>query len=207
MKFPSPVSAFLPALVIACLALLAEPHCHAADMPKQLPGFVGIPWGTDPDNAKKALMSRTHGHYDHAHTTPTEVAFLGGRFAGFKVARMKLMFSGNAFWGTEFYLEAPSARHEKEFASIKAMLTEKYGKPDRDEAVGDGLEANWYFPVTGAPSANLWIIQDPHGDSLKVMYLNEATKKAAGAAAAAQPAKPAKAPSTTSAKTSDKDDL
>jgi hypothetical protein len=179
-------------IALLTILLLARPAL-AQDQNQELPGFLGIPWGANPEDAKKELVSRTHAHFNLGRSTAQNLAFDGGKFAGFKVRNLKLLFVANSFYSAEFFLETPSKKHEKEYATLKTMLTEKYGTPKRDEAVGEGLEANWFFSVPGGlPPHNLWIIQNPAGEGVKVVYLSEATRNAATQAAGAQPAKPLK---------------
>lgn len=172
----------------------------------ELPGFFGIGWGTGSDEAKKAFDSRSHARFDRSKSAPHQLSFEGGKFAGFKLRGLKLMFEAGSFWGTEFFIESPSKNHEKEFSALKAMLTEKYGKPSRDEMVGDGFEANWYFPVPQLPAHNIWIIQNPKGEGVKVLYVSEATKKTVAQGAGPKVVKPLK-PSANSVKAGDKEDL
>jgi len=182
-----------------------------ADTPTvPLPGFLGIPWGASMDDAKKQFTSRSHAHYIHAQSNDHELAFDGGKFAGFKLHSAKLSFKSGQFFVADCHVEATSKKHEKEFAALKNMLTEKYGKPGRDDQVGDGVEANWYFPVPGQPANNLGIVQNPNGDSIHVFYLSESTKGKAQAAAgpvAPEPAKPAKTAKPSATAAGDKDDL
>jgi hypothetical protein len=193
-------------IALLTILLLAR-SAMAQDQNQELPGFLGIPWGANPEDAKKELISRTHAHFNLARSAEQHLAFDGGKFASFKVRSLKLLFVANSFYSAEFFLETPSKKHEKEYATLKSMLIEKYGTPKRDEAVGEGFEANWFFPVPGGlPPHNLWIIQNPAGEGVKVVYLSEATRNAATQAAGAhEPAKPLK-PAAAGA-TKAKDDL
>jgi len=188
-------------LLIPALALLASTLRAAEPAPPAVDGFLEIPFGTNEDATKKGYVARTHARFDRQKSNETQLRFEGGRFAGFKVTHADLKFAAGGFFCAEVFLEATSKDHEKEFATIKQMLTEKYGAPGRDERVGENLETDWHFPIPGQPANLIWIISLPHGEGVKVIYQSDATRKAAPKPAMAGQAKPAR----TSA--SAKDDL
>jgi hypothetical protein len=193
-------------ILLLTLCLLSRP-LPADPPPTELPGFLGIPWGASPDEAKKQFTARTHAHLDRTKSDDQRLAFIGGKFAGFKIRDILLQFASQHFYNVEFFIETTSPKHEKEFAALKAMLTEKYGKPGRDETTASGFEVNWYFPIPGAPSPTIWIIQNVNGDGVKVLYFSEGIKANAQKVAAPAPAKPDKPVKPLTTKQSDKDDL
>jgi hypothetical protein len=157
----------------------------------ELEGFLDLPWGAGPDEARKQISGRTHARFERQKSDDTHLRFDDGKFAGFKAEHLELNFAGAHFFRAEVRLAPVSKEHEKEFAALKKLLTEKYGAPGRDEA--DRHECTWYFPVTGKPANLINLSADPKGSGLLIFYLSESSKAAAAnAGAQAATAKPAK---------------
>jgi hypothetical protein len=151
----------------------------------ELEGFLDVPWGATADEAKKQIPSRSHARPDRQKSDATHLKFDGGKFAGFKVNSFDLSFSNDHFFRAEVRLESGAKEHEKQFAALKKLLTEKYGAPGRDEH--DRLECTWYFPVPGKPANLINLFADPKAPGLLIFYMSESSKAAPAGGAAPTP--------------------
>lgn len=157
----------------------------------ELDGFLDFPWGGKIEDAKKTVAARSHSRLDRPKSDDNHLRLEGGKFAGFKVAHMDLNFTAGGFFRAEVRLDPVSKEHDKEFAALKKLLTEKYGAPGRDESVK--LECTWYFPVPGSPANLINLSADPKGTGLQIFYLSEGTKLLAAKAGTTVPSpKPAR---------------
>ena len=151
--------------------------------------------------AKKQIPDRSRARLDRQKSTEKHLRFEGGKFASFKAKQFDLSFGDDRFFRAEVRLEPVSKEHEKEFAALKKLLTEKYGPPGRDET--ERLESTWYFPVPGKPANLINVHADPKGPGLHLFYLSESTK-----AEARNPADgPAPTPKAAKTSADAKDDL
>jgi hypothetical protein len=108
---------FLPAVSIA------------ADAPSD---FAGVAWGATPQKARSELASRGARE---KRSTPTEIFFEGGTFAGREVTQWRLGFADAQFTRGLARLQTPKGEHERTFRALKQELNEKYGG-GRDSQVG-----------------------------------------------------------------------
>jgi len=192
--------------IFVCVLFLAFVHSTLAQAPAvansvqtQIDGFLNIPFGANPETLKKQYPSRARGRFNRQLSHDGYLWFDGGKFAGFKVHHAALLSMGDRFWMADVRLESTSKDHEKEYATFKKLLSEKYGPPSREERT-EGIECSWTFPVADAPPSTILLGSDPHGVGAKIMYISDSVKAGAPKAVVA-PQKPAATASTA------KDDL
>jgi len=174
------------------LTATVSPLCLADTSVPQISGFLDIPFGSPPDVVKKELASRTFTRFDQAKSAGNLLRFNGGKFAGFNVTHFEIHFAPSGLYAADTFIQARSPNHEKEFATVKQMITDKYGSPDKDEMNGENHEATWHFPIPGQPANLIWIISLPHGEGVKIIYQSDATKNAAQPLPPPPSVKPAK---------------
>jgi len=168
-------------LLVLSLVLITLPRLVPAEEPRAatLDGFLDVPWGADPETAKKQLVLHTYSRFNGIKSAPDRLHFDGGKFAEFKVEFFELFFTGNQFYRAAVHLFPLSPGHEKEFATFKQLLTEKYGPPKLDETKGKSLKANWDFPVQGSAPSAIEMDTDPKGIGLRLVYISAATRDSA----------------------------
>ncbi len=150
---------------------LAQAPAVAQPPPAQTDGFLDVPWGSDPESAKKPFASRTRSRLDRAARSNEKLQFIGGKFAGLKVSKFDLHFASDRFWKADVVFEAVSKDHRKEFATLKQLLIEKYGPPSSDNMHGDDLTVEWYLPgIPGTDKDKINLTTDIRGNGMKLFY-------------------------------------
>ena len=199
-----------------CLLLAIHVAAFAVERPG---GFVGIPWGASPEEAKRILQKRSGVKFPEE-SDDFHIELTGGTFAGQPVAKWVIEFPDRKFASGAVTLKmegSPSSVY-KEF---RKDLTDKYGSPTTDKKlttgkasavysptrpVSFGNATSWRFPTTMKEKTVIVVsaeLAGPGGKaaadetqlSVTIKYVNE-TLTGAAAAAANPPAsaKPTPAP-------------
>ncbi len=193
------------ALLLACspLALAERPS-----------GFLGIPWGASPEEAKRVLQKRPGVTFPE-NADDYHIELTGGTFAGQPVAKWVIEFPDRKFASAAVTLktEGNASSVYKEFRS---QLTSKYGSATTDRKIGagsgktkaqqaqaSGNMAVWKFTPTMKDKSQVVISAEVSGvaarggdtqGSVTIKYVNETLTGAAapaGGASASKPAQPA----------------
>jgi hypothetical protein len=176
-----------------CLILLLSACTASAQgLTAKIDGFMDIPWGATGDMVKKTLPSKAHTRLDQIKIKPGELVFSGGKFAKFKVQRFTLEFINDRFWNAHVRLEPVSKDHAKEHATLKQLISEKYGAPSSDEVRSGNLITNWHVGPGPEEKERIEIQSDPDGDGLKIMYASDRFRKILQAGSAPEVAKTTK---------------
>jgi|GEM_PF-2628068 len=205
---------FIPLLLIAfCLlfgqAAFAQAPGAAAQPPGQTPGFLDLPWGSNAEAVRKQLPARTHTRFDKVASTKDDVAFSGGKFADLKVSQFMLHLVSDRLWKADVAFEAASKDHQKEFATLRQLLEEKYGPPSKETKRGEGAVVEWYLKgPPGVDQDKIVLDSNQRGKGMTLFYAADRIAKDA-AVPAAPPAAgtPANKPKPLSVAPKAKDDL
>lgn len=144
---------------------------HAQD--RQVNGFMEIPWGTPPDQARAALEARSHAIYDSGASKPAKQWWNGGTFAGFPAApehSFVLEFSDNKLCKGTVFLKPSSPAHKEEYKVMKKLLTEKYGSRTTEHLQGEEWRAEWKITFMGKEQALIYIENSPGSQGCRVTY-------------------------------------
>jgi hypothetical protein len=150
----------------------------AAEEGVKVKGLLGLPWGSTLEDAKKQFPNRSGARLDRINSDDRKVLFNGGKFAGFRATSFLLHFVNGRFWKGDIRLESKSAKHQTEFATLKRMLTEKYGPPARDVNSEAGMVAEWY--LEGVPHQDhekIVLDSDAKGTGAFLFYASDRTRK------------------------------
>ena len=200
-----------------CLLLALASAAFAVERPA---GFIGIPWGASPEEAKRILQKRTGVKFPEE-SDDFHIELTGGTFAGQPVAKWVIEFPDRKFASGAVTLR-PEGSPSSAYKEFRSQLTAKYGSPTTDKKltvgkasavysptrpVSFGNATSWRFPVTMKEKSVIVIsaeLAGPGGKaaadetqlSLTLKYVNETLTGAAAAAAANPPAsaKPTPAP-------------
>lgn len=163
-----------PLIAFAFLAihpLCAQVPAAAQSPPPQTAGFLDIPWGSSSESVKKQFTSRTRARFDRAASSNGDLQFTGGKFAGFKVSKFFLHFASDRLWKADVVFEGVSKDHQKEFATLKQLLIEKYGPPTSDSKHDQDLVAEWYLRgPPGIDKDKINLNSDSRGSGMKLFY-------------------------------------
>jgi hypothetical protein len=189
-------------LLLCCNAMLL-----AAERP---PGFLGIPWGASPEEAKRILQKRP-GILFPENADDYHIEMTGGSFAGQPVAKWVIEFPERKFasaWVT-LKSEGNAGTVYKEFRN---QLTSKYGSATTDkkggttgktknpQAQAPSSMAVWKFTPTMKDKSSVSITAELSGASARgsdpagtvtIKYVNELLTGAVAAGNGGAPAKPA----------------
>jgi hypothetical protein len=161
-----------------CLILLLSACIASAQgLATQIDGFMDIPWGATGDMVKKTFPSKARTRLDQIKSKSGELVFSGGKFAKFKVNHFTLEFINDRFWIAHVRLEPVSKDHAKEHATLKQLISEKYGAPSSDEVRSGNLITNWHVGSGPERKERIEIESDPDGDGLKIMYASDRFRK------------------------------
>ena len=190
----APTFSFLDTIMktISLILLLSAYSASAQDLTIKIDGFLDIPWGATADTVKKTFPSKSRARLDQIKSKPGEFVFTGGKFAKFKVRRFTLEFINDRFWNAHVRLEPVSKDHAKEHATLKQLLSEKYGAPSSDEVRSGNLITNWHVGPGPEEKERIEIQSDPDGDGLKIMYASDRFRKTLQAGSAPEVAKTTK---------------
>jgi hypothetical protein len=159
-------------LLIALLSLSAfAAVTHAQD--RQVNGFMEIPWGTSPDQARTALEARSHATYDSGASSPTKRWWNGGAFAGYPAAAehsFVLEFYDNKLCKAVVFLKPASSGHKEEFKAMKKLLTEKYGPRNSEHTQGEEWRSEWKLMAMGKQQVTITLENSPGSQGCKVIY-------------------------------------
>jgi hypothetical protein len=190
-------------LLLACSAFAA-----AAERPD---GFVGIPWGASPEEAKRVLQKRT-GIVFPENADDYHIELTGGTFAGQPVAKWVIEFPDRKFASASVTLktEGNASSTYKEF---RTQLASKYGSATVDKKTssssgskrqpGPSSMALWRFRPTMKDRTAVIISAELFGGDTKgggensqgtvtIKYVNETLTgaTAGGGTSTAKPAPP-----------------
>lgn len=206
-----------------CILLVLNTVAFAVERPG---GFVGIPWGASPEEAKRILQKREGVKFPDE-SDDYHIELTGGTFAGQPVSRWVIEFPNRKFASAAVTLRL-DANKSSVFKEFRTQLTAKYGSPTTDKkltpgkasAIYDpsrrasfGSAAVWKFPTTMKDKTVVTVTAELAGPggkvapdeselSVTIKYVNE-TLTGAAAANTAAPAGPSK----TSGAVVKKDDL
>ena len=154
---------------------------------RQLNGFLEIPWGTPPDQARTMLEAKTQATYDSGKSTSDKPWWHGGTFVGQPVAFFALDFTDKKLSGAFVFIKPASPGHKEEYKAFKKLLTEKYNAPTTEHTKGGHWKAEWKCSVAGSKeSAAITLENAPEAQGCKITYTLHRVMPAAGL-----PAKPA----------------
>lgn len=193
-----------------CFALVLALHgatSFAQGPVTKIEGFLDIPWGATEDIARKTLTARAHARFAPATSQPGKLWFTGGKLAGLKARSFNLEFVSGQFWLATVILEPLSKDHSKEYASMRQLLTEKYGPPHSEDVRGEEQVANWYVGEGPQEKERIELDTGTRGEGLRVMYASDRLRKSLRAAQAPLPAAGAKPGKPVSTAPGAKDDL
>jgi hypothetical protein len=169
-------------------------------------GFLDVPWGATVEEAKKIFPKRSGARLDRTRSTDAELRFVGGKFAGMRAHSFYLQFVNGRFWKADARVENQSAGHEAEFATLKKMMTEKYGPAVNDNPAGTVRVLDWSVDAgPGLERNHLALSADPKGDGAVIMYACDRVRKEG--AQAGPKSEPGKTPKPIRVGASAKDDL
>ena len=183
-------------LLLACQALAL-----AAERP---PGFLGIPWGASPEEAKRVLQKRPGIQFPE-NADDHHIELTGGSFAGQPATKWVIEFPERKFASASVTLktEGNAGSVYKEFRN---QLASKYGSATVDKKTGavpgkvknrqaqaqaSGNMAMWKFPPTMKEKSSVVVTAELTGASAKgddsqgivtIKYVNETLTGAAAAA-------------------------
>ena len=181
-------------LLLACQALAL-----AAERP---PGFLGIPWGASPEEAKRVLQKRPGIQFPE-NADDFHIELTGGSFADQPAAKWVIEFPERKFASAAVTLKTEGNANTA-YTDFQNKLVAKYGPttttkkiggPSKTKAVqatppAPGKMAVWKFPPTMKEKSSVLISveltggngrgDDSHG-TVTIRYVNETL---AGAAAA-----------------------
>ena len=144
---------------------------HGQD--RQLNGFMEIPWGASPDQARAALEARSQATYDSGASSPAKRWWNGGTFAGYPATAehsFALEFYDNKLCKAVVFLKSASPKHKEEFKTMKKLLTEKYGTCNSEHLQGDEWRAEWRLAVMGKQQATITLENAPGSQGCKIIY-------------------------------------
>ena len=209
-------SRFAPAV---CILFAIVSVASAVERPV---GFVGIPWGASPEEAKRILQKRTGVKFPEE-SDDYHIELTGGTFAGQPVAKWVIEFPDRKFASAAVTLK-PEGSASSVYKEFRSQLSAKYGSPTSDKKLtlgkggasaiynpskpaSFGNATAWRFPTTMKEKMVVVVsaeLAGPGGKavadetqlSVTIKYVNETLTGAAAAAAANPPtsAKPAPAP-------------
>jgi hypothetical protein len=159
-------------LLIALLSLSTFAGVAQAQ-DRQVNGFMEIPWGTPPDQARPALEARAHATYDAGASSPAKHWWNGGTFAGYPAAAehsFVLEFYDNKLCKAVVFLKPASPGHKDEYKGMKKLLTEKYGTRNSEHAQGEEWRAEWKLTGVGRQQATITLENSPGSQGCKVIY-------------------------------------
>jgi hypothetical protein len=159
-------------LLIALLSLSTLVAVSQAQ-DRQLNGFMEIPWGTSPDQARTALEARSHATYDAGASSPAKRWWNGGTFAGYPAAAehsFALEFYENQLSKAVVFLKSDSPKHKEEFKTMKKLLTEKYGTCNSEHIQGEEWRAEWRMAVMAKQQATITLENSPGSQGCKITY-------------------------------------
>jgi len=97
-------------------------------------GVLGIVWGSVPSQAKSAMEG--HPQFKLMRSSPEQIEYVGGTFAGIPVEMLRLDFVKGRFATAEITFEIPNIRRDTGWAgsvvveAVRNALKEKYGEPN-----------------------------------------------------------------------------
>ena len=204
-----------------CIFLAISSVVFAAERPT---GFIGIPWGASPEEAKRILQKRAGIKFPEE-SDDYHIELTGGTFAGQPVAKWVIEFPDRKFasGAVSIKTEGGAGTPSSVYKEFRNQLTEKYGSPTADKKLTAGKAgrsavysgpktasfgnvATWRFPVTMKEKSVIAVsaeLSGPNGMpvpdetqlSVTIKYVNETlTGAATNASNPAGVAKPATAP-------------
>lgn len=181
----SPIMKPLPASLAAFLLILPAGaiRAQAPAPPAQTDGFLDVPWSSPAEVVKKDFASRSRARLDRAASTDEELQFNGGRFAGFKVERFILKFSGDRFWKADVIFEPARRDYVKEFQTLRQLLVGKYGAPGSDSRRAEDQSAEWYLRgVPGVDKDKIFLTTEAGKNRMTMFYAADRIAKEPAAA-------------------------
>ena len=205
-----------------CILLFLNTMAFAVERPG---GFIGIPWGASPEEAKRILQKREGVKFPEE-SDDYHIELTGGTFAGQPVAKWVIEFPDRKFASAAVTLKL-EGNQTSVYKEFRNQLSAKYGAPTTDKKltvgkasaiynpsrpVSFGNAAVWKFPTTMKDKTSIAVsaeLAGPGGKaagaeselSVTIKYTNE-TLTGAAAANAEKPGGPAK-PATAPLKTGD----
>lgn len=170
---------FLLIALVAIHPVCAQVPAAAPPPPPQTDGFLGIPWGSSVESVKKEFTSRSRARLDRIASSHEELQFVGGKFAGFKVSKFHLHFASDRLWKADVVFEAVSKDHQKEFATLRQLLIDKYGPPTTDGKHDQDVYVEWY--LNGPPGIDkdkINLATDSRGTGMKLFYAADRVARA-----------------------------
>ena len=133
----------------------------AAEAP---PGFADVRWGASVSEIKRTFTQRPG--VELAEVTPSHIVYRHGEFADYPVDRWDLEIGPKGFWRGAVYLTIPTGNspsgqplRNRQFDSLAASLTKKYGKPFPQPGAANAAEATWKLndPSTGRKAYTVFL--------------------------------------------------
>ena len=199
-----------------CILLILNTVAFAIERPS---GFIGIPWGASPEEAKRILQKREGVKFPEE-SDDFHIELTGGTFAGQPVVKWVIEFPDRKFASA-----AVTLKHDKSATAVykefRTQLTAKYGSPTTDRKLTTGKPSviydpnrpasfgnatMWKFPTTMKDKTVIAVAAELTGPGGKataaesdltvtIKYVNE-TLTGAAASTAAAPTGPAKSTGT-----------
>jgi hypothetical protein len=118
--------------MLMLVVVLYRPSTAVSDEYKPRLEFCGIKWRSHLEEARKAMLARPDVTEETGHFAPEHIVFTGGTFAGKPVRRYILYFLDDQFCYGTVELEINQNRPIEDYREIRALFSEKYGKPPND---------------------------------------------------------------------------
>ena len=194
------------------LPLILLLACHAMAFAAERPtGFMGIAWGSSPEEAKRVLQKRP-GVVFPENADDYKIEVTGGTFAGQPVAKWVIEFPDRKFASATVTLKT-EANASTVFKEFRNQLSSKYGSATTDKKTGGtgkkgaqpqpaGNAVIWKFTPTMKEKTTMLISAEisgvngrggeEAGGTVVIKYVNETLTGTAGGKEAPKTSAPVK---------------
>jgi len=131
------VIASLRSFALDAPAPATDPSSDDSQVGTASTAFLDIPWGAGAPDARTAMAKRTDVTF--IRSSPTQLEYAGGKFAGIPVEIWRLNFAKGKFCSAGVSFEIPSSHVQGNWngsdiiAGLKKLLSDKYGEPKSNQ--------------------------------------------------------------------------